>query len=59
MQIAKKQARTTSKYTIQRVLQNPARFALLRDTVSGDFYWLTSCRCQSWLYIRSIVLQSL
>lgn len=25
-----------------RRLQNPARFALSRDAVSGDFYWLTS-----------------
>ena len=47
MQIAKKEARTTSKYTIQRVLHNPARFALSRDTVFGDFYWLTSYRRQS------------
>ena len=40
-------------------LQNPARFALSRDAVSGDFYWLTSYCCQSWLYMRNIVLQPL
>ena len=107
MQIAKKQARTTSKYAIAKYtqafstsnitasqrtkttfflivppqcywpllhvqticfqtyvkfllrLQNPARFALSRDAVSGDFYWLTSYCCQSWLYMRNIVLQPL
>ena len=42
----------------QRRVQNPARFALSRDAVSGDFYWLTSYRCQSWLYM-CYVLQSL
>ena len=35
---------------------NPARFALSRDAVSGDFYWLTSYLCQSLLYMRIIVL---
>ena len=43
----------------RRRLRNPERFALSRDAVSGDFYWLTSFRCQSWLYMRNIVLQPL
>ena len=42
-----------------RVLQNPARFALSHDAVSGEFYWFTSYRCQSWLHMRNIVLQPL
>ena len=42
-----------------RVLQNPTRFALSRDAVSGVFYWFTSYRCQSWLHMRNIVLQPL
>ena len=42
-----------------RRLQNPARLALSRDAASDDFYWLTSYRCQSWLYMRNIVLQPL
>ena len=44
---------------ILRRLQNPARFASSRGAVSDDFYWLTSYRCQSWLYMRNIVTQSL
>ena len=42
-----------------RVLQNPARFALSRDAVSGVFYRFTSYLCQSWLHMRNIVLQPL
>ena len=44
---------------VLRRLKNPARFSLSRDAVSGDFYWLTSYRSQSWLYMRNIVLQPL
>ena len=41
-----------------RRLQNPPRFTLLRDAVSGDFYWLISYRCQSWLYMHNILYRA-
>ena len=51
------QARQNLFSNIREVLQNPARFALSRDAVSGVFYWFTSYRCLSWLHTRNIVLQ--
>ena len=34
-------------------------YSLNKRSEAGDFYWLTSYRCQPWLYMRNIVLQSI